>query len=177
MVDTIQSSNGTITLEDLANYTVIPRPVAEINYRGLNLHSIGSPGGGAVLLNVLKIMEQYDAKDWEDVQLSNHRFDEALRFSYGARLELGDPDFVRGILDMETRMLDEETARRIHSRIMDNQTQPVESYNPKKLYTSDTEGTSHIVTADASGMATSMTTTVNLLFGAQIMDPITGIIV
>lgn len=37
-------------------------------------------------------------------------------------------------------------------------------------------GTSHIVTADASGMAISLTTTVNLLFGSQLVVPETGVI-
>lgn len=37
-------------------------------------------------------------------------------------------------------------------------------------------GTSHVVTADASGMAISLTTTINLLFGSQLMIPETGVI-
>ena len=37
-------------------------------------------------------------------------------------------------------------------------------------------GTSHVVTADASGMAISLTTTVNLLFGSQLVVPETGVI-
>ena len=37
-------------------------------------------------------------------------------------------------------------------------------------------GTSHVVTADSSGMATSLTTTVNLFFGSRIMVPETGVV-
>ena len=37
-------------------------------------------------------------------------------------------------------------------------------------------GTSHVVTADASGMAISLTSTVNLLFGSQLLVPETGLI-
>ena len=37
-------------------------------------------------------------------------------------------------------------------------------------------GTSHLVTADSSGMATSLTTTINLFFGSGIMVPETGVI-
>jgi gamma-glutamyltranspeptidase/glutathione hydrolase len=40
----------------------------------------------------------------------------------------------------------------------------------------DTPGTSHVVTADASGLAISLTSTVNLLFGSQLMVPETGVI-
>jgi gamma-glutamyltranspeptidase/glutathione hydrolase len=37
-------------------------------------------------------------------------------------------------------------------------------------------GTSHIVAADHTGLAISLTTTINLLFGSQLMVPETGII-
>ena len=177
-IKTIQETNGTMTHQDLLDYKVISRPVAEVSYRGVNMYGIGSPAGGAVSLNILKIMEQYDPSEWgEDINLATHHFDEAMRFAYSARLQLGDPDFVSGASDLETRMLDDKTARDIASRILDNQTQPVEYYNEERLYTTDSQGTSHVVTADKNGMATSMTTTVNLLFGAMIMDPKTGVIV
>ena len=41
---------------------------------------------------------------------------------------------------------------------------------------SNSPGTSHAVTADASGMAVSMTSTINLSFGSQVMVPETGLI-
>lgn len=127
-------------------------------------------------LNTLKIMEQFDPSESADTHLGVHRFDEALRFAYGARSLLGDPDFVDGIGPFEDTLIDEATAKDIRHRILDNQTQPVDRYDPHGMYASEGFGTSHIVTADKSGMATSLTTTVNLLFGAQIMDPLSGVI-
>lgn len=165
-----------MTLHDLQNYEVITRDVANVTYRGVELHGMGAPAGGAVCLNILKIMEQYDPEDWKDINLTWHRFDEAMRFAYSARLELGDPSFVSHMPDFEEVMMSEERAAEIRGRIMDNQTMPVDSYDPKGIYTSESHGTSHIATADASGMATSLTTTINLLFGAQIMDPLSGVI-
>jgi gamma-glutamyltranspeptidase / glutathione hydrolase len=166
-----------MTLDDLKNYKVMTRDVANISYRGADLHGIGSPAGGAVCLSILKIMEQYDMEDWTaDRNLSFHRFDEAMRFAYSARLGLGDPDFVQDMPSLETRMMSDAMAEEIHSRIMDNQTQPIEAYDPSRTYLRDSHGTSHISTADGSGMATSLTTTVNLLFGAQIIDPVSGVI-
>ncbi|KAF9877811.1 gamma-glutamyltranspeptidase [Colletotrichum karsti] len=176
MVATVRATNGTMTLEDLQSYKVITRPSLNITYRGYRLTSVGSPASGAVALNTLKIMEQFDPSESDDVNLGVHRFDEALRFAYGARSLLGDPDFVAGIGPYEDTLIDEAKAKDIRGRILDNQTQPVEKYDPHAMYTSEGFGTSHIVTADKSGMATSLTTTVNLLFGAQIMDPLSGVI-
>ncbi|KAK2026885.1 gamma-glutamyltranspeptidase [Colletotrichum zoysiae] len=176
MVATARATNGTLTLDDLASYKVVTRPSLSTSYRGHRLVSIGAPASGAVCLNTLKIMEQFDPAESADVKLGVHRFDEALRFAYGARSLLGDPDFVDGIGPFEDALLDEDTAGDIRRRILDNQTHPVEWYSPHGTYASEGFGTSHIVTADKSGMATSLTTTVNLLFGAQIMDPLSGVI-
>ncbi|KAK8095019.1 gamma-glutamyltranspeptidase [Apiospora hydei] len=44
------------------------------------------------------------------------------------------------------------------------------------VYAQASHGTSHVVAADASGMAVSSTTTVNLLFGNLLMVPSTGVI-
>jgi len=73
-------------------------------------------------------------------------------------------------------MLKSENADRIRGRITDT-SHNVAYYNPSGLEVLETPGTSHIVTADASGMALTLTTTVNLLFGSGIMVPETGIII
>jgi len=73
-------------------------------------------------------------------------------------------------------MLKASTAAEIRSKISDFHTQNVSWYDPAGLESLETPGTSHIVTADASGMAISLTTTINLLFGSQLMVPETGVI-
>ena len=175
MMKTIQKTNGTMTLEDLKNYEIISRKVHSVPYRNHTLHTIGSPANGAVTINILKAMEMYPPGP-SITNLDWHRYTEAMRFAYSARLKLGDPEFVPGIDKMEDEMMTDDTAKRITEMILDNTTMPIEYYDPDKLYTADGEGTSQIATADKSGMAVSLTTTVNLLFGAQIMDPLSGVI-
>ena len=166
-----------MTLQDLANYDIISRNVTTTTYRNLTLHGIGSPAGGTIAFHILKTMEQFPQHAlFADEPLTNHRFVEAMRFAYGARLQLGDPDFVPGVQEIEDRMVDEEMAKETYGKILDESTQPVENYLPKKEYMKDSHGTSHIATADDSGMATSLTTTVNLLYGNLMVVPKTGII-
>ncbi|TGJ80895.1 hypothetical protein E0Z10_g7869 [Xylaria hypoxylon] len=175
-IATIQKHNGTMTLEDLAEYKAITRQPMSITYRGHNIYSAGSPTSGAVSLSALKTMESYDAADAADANLTLHRFDEAMRFAYGARQGLGDPAFITDAPALESQMLDAAKAGTIRAHILDNSTQPVENYVPEKLYTTPGHGTSHIATADASGMTVSSTTTINLLFGNLLMVPSTGVI-
>lgn len=176
-INALQAKNGTMTLEDLKNYTVAIRKPASITYRGYKLTSCSAPSSGEVALSVLKTIEGYpDIGSPATTNLSTHRLDEAIRFGYGERANLGDPLFVPGLDEYQSEMLNETTAARVRSRISDFHTLNVSDYDPTGLESLETPGTSHIVTADASGMAISLTTTVNLLFGSQLMVPETGVI-
>jgi gamma-glutamyltranspeptidase / glutathione hydrolase len=176
MIAAIKRTNGTMTLEDLRGYNVSVRKPVSIDYRGYKLYSCGAPSSGSVALSTLKIIEGYSMKDASLRNLSTHRLDEAIRFAYGARNELGDPDFVEGMDKFETEMLKATTAAEIRRKISDYHTKNVSAYDPKALWSPETHGTSHVVTADASGMSIALTSTVNLLFGSQVIVPGTGII-
>jgi gamma-glutamyltranspeptidase/glutathione hydrolase len=176
-ITALRKANGTMTLEDLANYKVAIRKPAQITYRGYKLSACSAPAGGVVALSALKIVEGYEGfGDPAQINLTTHRLDEAIRFAYGERSNLGDPSFQPNLTQYQAEMLSDKTAAEIRSKISDFQTQNVSAYDPSGLESLETPGTSHIVTADASGMAVSLTTTVNLLFGSQLMVPETGVI-
>lgn len=89
MINALQAENGTMTLEDLSNYTVAIRDSAQIDYRGYTVTSTTAPSSGVVLLSILKVLDTY--KDLfsseKALNLSTHRMDEAMRFGYG---QVGD---------------------------------------------------------------------------------------
>lgn len=176
-VRALHKTNGSMTMEDMANYKVVLREPVKINYKGIHLHSCGAPASGAVALSVMKVLEGYeDFAQSHTMNLSIHRLDEAIRFGYGKRASLGDPDFVEGITAYEAGMLNQTFADEVRARISDKHTLNVSDYDPDGFESHENHGTSHIVTADASGMAISMTTTVNLFFGSGVMVPETGVI-
>ncbi|RYP43849.1 hypothetical protein DL768_009629 [Monosporascus sp. mg162] len=173
----LTKQNGTMTLDDLKNYKVAIREPAEITYRGRKATSCGAPASGAVALSVLKILDGYEGfDDPAAVNLSTHRLDEATRFAYAQRTKLGDPSFVEGLAEYQTNMLSDKVAAEVRSMISDYRTQNVSYYNPDGIESLDTPGTSHIVSADRNGMAVTLTTTINLLFGSKVMIPETGVI-
>ncbi|KAI0126330.1 gamma-glutamyltransferase 1 [Xylariales sp. AK1849] len=173
----LKNSNGTMTLEDLKNYTVALRKPSEITYRGYKLTSCGAPAGGSVALSTLKIVDGYSGfGDPAAINLTTHRLDEAMRFAYGERTNLGDPSFVEGIPEYQDSMLSDATAAEIRSKISDFTTQNVSWYDPKGIESLETPGTSYVGTADKSGLSISLTTTINTLFGSQLMVPETGVI-
>jgi gamma-glutamyltranspeptidase / glutathione hydrolase len=173
----LRAANGTMTLRDLQNYTVAIRKPAQIMYRGNKLTACNAPSGGVVALSALNIAGGYDGfGDPAMKNLTTHRLDEAIRFAYGQRSKLGDPLFVAGLQEYTERMISPDTAAEVRSKISDFKTQDVSWYDPEGLESLETPGTSHVATADFSGMAVSLTTTINLLFGSQLMVPETGII-
>lgn len=173
----LRKTNGSMTMEDLAKYDIFSKMPITIDYKGFRLHGCGAPASGAVALGVLKVLEGYEAfVQGHTMNLSTHRLDEALRFGYGKRASLGDPDFVDGITAYEAEMLSQTFAEETRGRISDKHTLNISDYDPEGFESRDDHGTSHIVTADASGMSLSMTTTVNLFFGSGVMVPETGVI-
>lgn len=178
MIDALQANNGTMTYEDLQNYTIAIREPASINYRGeYKINSCSAPSSGVVAMSVMNIIEGYPTIGHEaSKNLSTHRFDEAMRFAYGQRSELGDPLFVEGLDAYQASMLSNATAASIRSRISDTTTLNASAYDPLGLESLDTPGTSGLVTADCSGLSVALTTTINLLFGSKLMIPETGVI-
>jgi len=179
-IRTINSTGGIMTLNDLANYTTKHRETAQINYRGYKLTSTTSPSSGIVGLAALNAFQLFNdtktAKDTSaDVGRRTHRLIESTKFAYGMRTQLGDPEFVTGLKPFMSEMVSDQTAKEVHAKITDR-AQNTSVYDPSGLESLNTPGTSHIVTADKDGLALSLTTTINLYFGSQVMVPETGVI-
>ena len=128
-------------------------------------------------MSVMKIIEGYPTIGQAgSLNLDTHLFDEAVRFAYGQRSELGDPSFVEGLDEYQADMLNETTAAAVRAKINPAHTLNVSAYDPSGFESLQDHGTSAVVTSDVTGMAVSLTTTVNLLFGSHIMVPETGVI-
>ncbi|KAF2099154.1 gamma-glutamyltransferase 1 [Rhizodiscina lignyota] len=177
MVAATQAANGTMTMQDLADYKVEIREPVSITYRDFKLTSCGSPAGGGVALSAMKIFEGFsDAGHPAALNISTHRFDEAIRFAQGQRTSLGDPTFLPNVTAYEAEMLKPETATLLRAKISDAHTLDVSAYNPDGIEPLNDHGTSHVVVSDASGLSISLTTTINLIFGNMVLVPETGII-
>ncbi|KAF3912775.1 Gamma-glutamyltranspeptidase [Dactylellina cionopaga] len=177
MVQNLQRDGGIMTLQDLKNYTVAIRKPAHSTYRGYKLWGTSAPSSGAVTQAVLKVLEGYEGMgDPAKRNESTHALVEAMRFGYAMRAELGDPLYVDGLDAYQESMLTEATAAEIRSKINFQRTLNVSEYNPKGLESLDTPGTAQMSSADNNGLAISLTSTINLLFGSAVMDPVTGVI-
>lgn len=76
----------------------------------------------------------------------------------------------------QQEIINATTATRTRSLISDTQTQNTSYYNPSGYTILTDYGTSAITVADADGLVITLTTTVNTLFGSQVIVPSTGVI-
>lgn len=168
----VQETGGILTHTDLEKYTVQVRPALQGVYRGRKVFTSHAPTSGPVLLHMLNLIENFDMK--ERTSLNVHRLVEVLKFGFAARTKVCDPLFNNStyrIGEISTKAY----ADTILGNITDDQTHPPEYYKPEYDVLVD-HGTSHSSVVDKNGMAVSLTSTINLIFGSQILDPNTGII-
>lgn len=176
-ITALSKANGTMTLDDLKNYTVAIQQPITINYKGYKLTSTGAPSGGSVTLAALNVFGGYnETSDPSKINQTTHYLDESMRWAYGERTNLGDPFFVSNVTAYQQKMLDPATGADIRSKISDTKTFNTSYYDPSGIEELATPGTSAVMAADQEGMAISLTTTINLLFGSQLMVPETGVI-
>ncbi|KAF9973905.1 hypothetical protein BGZ73_002833 [Actinomortierella ambigua] len=175
MVDHIQKNGGILNMKDLAGYRPLLKEPVVGYYQGRKVYTTPAPTSGPVLLSLLNILERYDiGRDKVLSSLEVHRLIEAMKFGYAQRTQLGDPDFT-DLEDTIKNIISKDTAAYIRRNISDAHTFPVMYYNPH-WGPIENHGTTHMSTVDQSNMAVALTSTVNLLFGSQLLDPKTGII-
>src|SRR5437588_8709926 len=98
IVDDLKRHGGLITLEDMQGYVAKERETLRGNYRGYEIISMPPPSsGGAVLLEMLNILEGYDLKKMDSASSERyHLMTEAMRRAFADRAEyMGDTDFVK----------------------------------------------------------------------------------
>ncbi|KAI9068256.1 gamma-glutamyltranspeptidase [Trametes sanguinea] len=175
IVQKVKETGGILTHQDLEDYRVIVKRALQGTYRGRKIYTPHAPTSGPVLIHMLNLMEHYDDLVEEGrTTLNVHRFIEAMKFGFAARTRIGDPayhDQVKQIREIPTK----EYAAEVVANITDDTTHPPEYYHPIYDVVED-HGTSHSAVLDSDGMAVSVTSTVNLVFGSAVLDPVTGVI-
>ncbi|GFF58776.1 gamma-glutamyltranspeptidase 1 [Aspergillus udagawae] len=174
----VQSDDGIMTEYDLRNYVIVQREPLIDRYHDHTIVSPMAPSSGVIAQKVLKVLNLYGDlfKNLTNVHRDTHRMIEAMRFGYAMRRKLGDPAFNEGMEEFQEKMLSNEEINRVHGNITDDSTHEESYYGQGGDPGRERGGTSHMVTADNTGLAISLITSVNLFFGSHVMDPDTGII-
>jgi gamma-glutamyltranspeptidase / glutathione hydrolase len=179
IVATVQARGGVLTAEDLAEYKPLWREPIVGSFRGHQVWTAPAPAGGLTELEVLQILEARPPLTalGRGSSAADHVIAEALKHAFADRARsLGDPAFVKVL---EDKLTSAEYARTLAARIGDK-TLPPAAYGDKELAgpadAPHDHGTSHLCVADGEGNVVALTTTVNLLFGSRVVDPVSGVV-
>lgn len=153
MVAHLQSLGALITLDDLARYEVQRNVPLVGSYRDRTVTTNQPPGGGAMLLEMLNILENFDLGAME------HNSPEYLRIVCEAMKKatsdkdrhIGDPRFFDVPLD---QLLSKDMAREAAAQIRAGRRFSVERVNPGAPVPRDT---THLCVVDGDGNCVSMT--------------------
>ncbi|XP_049838257.1 scoloptoxin SSD14-like isoform X2 [Schistocerca gregaria] len=177
----IQARGGIITVDDLKNYRAVwESPVTAELHGKHTLYSVPPPGSGILLAFILNILNGYNftassVSDLNQTITTYHRTVEAFKYAYARRTELGDPHFLN-ISQVVNMLQSKEYAETVRRKINDTQTYQDPKHYGAVFYNKDDHGTAHISIIGPNGDAVSVTSTVNIYFGAGVVSKQTGII-
>ena len=180
IVDAVHNAprnQGGMTLADLANYQPQEREPVCGDYREYHLCSMGPPSsGGIAVLQILGMLQRFSPDQLTPNTVSGaHLFAEASRLAYADRAQyLGDPAFVdvpvKGLLDkayIASRAALIDPAHDMGTAAAGNPPQKHAELAPQ--VSPVLHGTSHMTIVDDSGEVVAMTTSVESVFGANVM--------
>src|SRR6266516_4624420 len=176
IVDDVKRHNGLITQADMRGYVAKEREPLRGSYRGYEVMSMPPPSsGGAVLIEMLNILEGYDLKKMDSASSERyHLMTEAMRRAFADRAEyMGDSDFVHVPI---AGLLDKSYATKLRSTIhLERASTSVEVHAGRPLGY-ESEETTHFTVVDAEGNAVANTYTLNNSYGSAVVAKGTGLI-
>ncbi len=176
IVEDMKRHNGLITLEDMRAYVAKEREPLRGTYRGHEVISMPPPSsGGAVLLEMLNILEGFDLAKYDWASSDRHHLTvEAMRRAFADRAEyMGDTDFVKVPV---AGLIDKGYADNLRKTIRLDRASSSEDVRAGQPAGYESEDTTHFTVVDAHGNAVANTYTLNDWFGSGVVAKGTGIV-
>ncbi len=178
IAEDMQHNGGLITRQDLRDYTPKERVPLRGSYRGYGIISMPPPssGGGAVLIEMLNILEGFDLQKLHPFSSEYyHLLVETMRRAYADRAEyMGDTDF--GSVPIEG-LIEKAYAERQRSTINPERASSSSEISAGKPTGYESTQTTHFTIVDAAGNAVSNTYTLNTTFGSGVVAKGTGVLI
>ena len=176
IADDMRRHNGLMTLADLSGYVAKERQPVRSTYRGHEVISMPPPSsGGAVLIQMLNILEGYDLPKMEASSSERyHLMTEAMRRAFADRAEfMGDSDFVKVPV---AGLIDKNYAAKLRSSIALNRASTSAEVRAGTPAGHESEDTTHFTVVDAEGNVVANTYTLNNSYGSAAVVKGTGIL-
>lgn len=162
MADDIQSHGGFISKQSLANYEAVDARIVRGNYRGYDLVAMDLPASGAIAIQALHIMENFDRDDFSTVEWATIT---------AQAIALAIPELTRAGTDTgAVRATSKEWAAQQAERVTMTAAATGGGFDAPSPW--DHGGhTTHISVADHDGMVVSLTQTIGPAMGSKVATP------
>jgi len=179
LIDDLGKGGGLLTLDDLAQYTVVERKPIVGTFHNYTIVSAPPPSsGGIVMLSAFNILEGFDLAGLGDRSpASMHLIAEAYRRAYMDRAEyLGDPDYnAIPVAAMTSKNYAAAWRKGVDPTVATPSTSLIrpDGFLPPAPTTAgrrkpESHDTTHYSVVDSEGNAVSVTTTLNDAFGSRV---------
>jgi gamma-glutamyltranspeptidase/glutathione hydrolase len=160
---TARGAGSRMTEADLKGYQVKERAALQTSWEGHDVFTMPPPSAGGVML--LEALHMHSRADLQALGYGTgayaHLLAETFRGAIADRIRsIGDPAFVK--MDIPA-LVSRERMKARRAQISMDATRPAESFALTEA------GTSHLIAADGEGNIVSITSTINNMFGAQLV--------
>ncbi len=172
VAEEMRRAGGLITEDDMSRYQAKERAALRGTYRGYEIISMPPPSsGGVAIIQMLNILEGFDlGSTGHHSPRYVHLVTEAMRRAFLDRARhIGDPDFT----DLPVERLTSKTyGAELRTTILENRASPSAPMQVNER--AESEETTHYSVVDASGMAVSVTYTLEAGYGLGAVVPGAG---
>jgi len=174
LLEAVNAAGGRWSRADLTNYAVVEREPLRFKYGAAVVTAAALPSaGGIALAQTLGMLERRGVTHIGDAD-SDHIVVEALRRAFHDRARyLADPDFAR--IDV-AHLISPGYIRSRAEEIDPEHATPSATLGAELPEHAASPNTTHFSVVDAQGNRVAATLTINLLFGAGIVPPGTGVL-
>ncbi|KAG1926056.1 gamma-glutamyltransferase 5a isoform X2 [Pimephales promelas] len=176
LVSDLQAAGATITLEDLSLFKASESDAWEVNLGEYDMYFPPPPAGGATLSFILNTMLGFNPNssslEGNEKVLTFQRYVETCKFANGLKKFMKDPNFASQTEAVE--IIQKHFADKVRAKIGPDLTHDASYYNVTPYL--DSHGTTHVSVLAEDGMAVSVTSTINHIFGSRIFSSKTGIL-
>lgn len=163
ILETARAAGSKMTEADLKGYKVIEREPLHAAWEGYDVYTMPPPSAGGVMM--LETLATHSKADLTSLGWGTgayyHVLAETFKGAIADRVRaVGDPAFVKTDV---ARLYDPARMKARRARIKMDSTLPAEKFPL------DEKGTSHVVVVDGEGNVVSVTSTVNNMFGSQLV--------
>lgn len=181
LIDFINKQGGVASKDDFLNNFPEEREALTDNFYGYKVITTNLPSSGIIIIEALKLLEKLNLKQFFQKNSINtiythiHILIEVFKLVMKDRGKLGDPKFLKHYQETLEDIKNLKHIEILKKKIKIDKVLTEQDYISNKFNVIDS-GTTHINVIDSNDLITTITSTVNLEFGAKIMDPVTGII-